>query len=376
MIIQDINLFFLPIAILFLVIVDYESDKSAQVFQKRLFISMTVCTIVTMLLDVSHDLLEGQFFEGAFVILLMVNNLFFIFQQLSNSLIVLFLDYIINGARKRQGHLVILLSLVFIAYLILLSWNVSTGSIFYINEAHEYVRGTKIGIRLVMSYLPLGIALFNIIQGRKNLNKKQFILFVILVIPVLVGSALDLFFEGVRIMWSGVSLSLLFAYLFIVRSSYRRDALTGVMDRRSCDEQINIVYRSRRAGFYVVFLVDVDDFKQINDSYGHLKGDEALCDVANILTRSVRRKDFVGRYGGDEFLIIAGDGVPPEVIIDRINHHVAEFNRLDSKHYKLSLSVKGAMFMPGEWESEQEFFDHVDALMYQEKLERRAKVLE
>jgi diguanylate cyclase (GGDEF)-like protein len=85
------------------------------------------------------------------------------------------------------------------------------------------------------------------------------------------------------------------------------DKLTGLYNRRKIDEVLeNELKRSIRYRTpFTLLIIDVDNFKVINDQYGHAKGDDILIDVAGILNSTVRNTDFVGRWGGDEFVIIA-----------------------------------------------------------------------
>ncbi len=84
------------------------------------------------------------------------------------------------------------------------------------------------------------------------------------------------------------------------------DGLTGVPNRRAFQEHLVSALQSAHSHAvpFVLAMVDIDHFKRLNDTYGHQAGDEVLCRVANTLTAGLRRSDFVGRYGGEEFVII------------------------------------------------------------------------
>ena len=92
------------------------------------------------------------------------------------------------------------------------------------------------------------------------------------------------------------------------------DGLTGVLSRAEIDQRLKSEHaRAGRYGHHLALaMVDIDDFKRINDSLGHLKGDSALKSLAAFLSDTVRQTDLVGRFGGDEFLVIfiepTGDG--------------------------------------------------------------------
>lgn len=85
-----------------------------------------------------------------------------------------------------------------------------------------------------------------------------------------------------------------------------RDGLTGLLNHIAFLEQFNhIIEDARRYEYYIsVLLIDIDNFKLINDTHGHLTGNEVLCSVANIISDEVRESDIAARYGGEEFVIV------------------------------------------------------------------------
>ena len=109
----------------------------------------------------------------------------------------------------------------------------------------------------------------------------------------------------------------------------RIDELTGVNNRRYFMEMLRAEYhRSERYRTPLVYaMVDIDHFKKVNDTYGHLAGDRALVAVSNVLQQSVRMQDVLGRYGGEEFAIIMPhtDRDGGELAVERcraqIEHH-------------------------------------------------------
>jgi diguanylate cyclase (GGDEF)-like protein len=87
------------------------------------------------------------------------------------------------------------------------------------------------------------------------------------------------------------------------------DALTGLPNNRAIQDTIKrmVAQASRSVSPLSAALLDLDHFKRINDAYGHSRGDEVLAAVATVLRSSLRESDFVGRYGGEEFLLLLPD---------------------------------------------------------------------
>ncbi len=97
-----------------------------------------------------------------------------------------------------------------------------------------------------------------------------------------------------------------YRYLRGLREKAMRDSLTGFFNHNTIFEKLDgeIERAQRYAHQLSILMLDIDFFKEVNDTYGHLEGDRVLVSISNLLRRTVRNTDIVGRYGGEEFLII------------------------------------------------------------------------
>ncbi|MBC7512864.1 MAG: EAL domain-containing protein [Herminiimonas sp.] len=150
------------------------------------------------------------------------------------------------------------------------------------------------------------------------------------------------------------------------------DALTGLPNRFSCDERmaLSIQQARRRQTRVAVLFVDLDRFKNINDSLGHHIGDELLCSVAARLTNAVREGDTVSRLGGDEFVVILNNVVNAEevgkIVDQRLIPAVRQPHLIDQAELYISCSIGAAIF-PDDSDNIEGLMRHADAAMYQAK---------
>jgi diguanylate cyclase (GGDEF)-like protein len=147
------------------------------------------------------------------------------------------------------------------------------------------------------------------------------------------------------------------------------DDLTGVHNRRGflalAEQQLKFARRNQRE--LVLLFVDMDDFKSINDRYGHREGDAALETAAQILRGTFRDSDVVARLGGDEFVVLAADTGSSQAIVDRLARSLDQHNAAATRPYRLSFSVGVARFDPAAPPSIEELLATADAMLYEQK---------
>jgi diguanylate cyclase (GGDEF)-like protein len=156
-----------------------------------------------------------------------------------------------------------------------------------------------------------------------------------------------------------------------LRQQAVRDPLTQLYNRHYFNEVIR--FELERADRYnrplSLMMLDVDGFRAVNNRLGHLKGDEVLHAVAQIIGRSVRAADRVIRYGGDEFLILMPetDG-PPAQVLQRLKEQIARLSHdLDLEGLSIGLSIGYCTRRPHDDRPLEEILEEADRRMYADK---------
>jgi diguanylate cyclase len=163
-----------------------------------------------------------------------------------------------------------------------------------------------------------------------------------------------------------------------VSEQVREDQLTGTLNRRGLDDamQREVARAQRRKTPLCVAVLDLDNFKKLNDTYGHQAGDDALVHLANVVKKTLRPTDIVARFGGEEFLILFSDtGIKPAVeIMRRLQRDLTkQFFLHDHERLLITFSAGVAVLKPEE--SQDSVFARADKAMYQAKLQGKNRVV-
>jgi two-component system, cell cycle response regulator len=154
------------------------------------------------------------------------------------------------------------------------------------------------------------------------------------------------------------------------------DPLTGCLNRRALKDRLEAeMDRARRYGLALsVLMIDLDRFKDVNDTHGHLTGDSVLSQLGDLLRREVRSVDVVARYGGEEFLALLPETGPEGALVfaERLREHVAAYDfGEDGRHLFVTISVGVGSMQAGTDVDASELIARSDAALYRAKHEGR-----
>ena len=162
-----------------------------------------------------------------------------------------------------------------------------------------------------------------------------------------------------------------------LRTMAYRDALTGLYNHRYFYEQLSHeLERSLRYGQpLTLLLMDMNNFKDINDTYGHMVGDKFLGLVGQIISRQIRSSDIGARYGGDEFVVILPNSSAAEARLtaDKLVEAVSHAAALSPNEEQVQLGISvGVATCPDDSRSPGELIEIADSRLYEVKAQRRA----
>ena len=153
----------------------------------------------------------------------------------------------------------------------------------------------------------------------------------------------------------------------IMESASQHDFLTGLPNRSKFMDDLEAAIEAKMP--CTVMMIDIDDFKGINDTYGHLAGDKVIIDIAHVLTNYTQNRGFVGRIGGDEFLVYMPNILDTTLACETAENYVNELRALYPKadgKPKVTLSIGIAATDTSI--SYTDFVENADKAVYQAKL--------
>lgn len=246
---------------------------------------------------------------------------------------------------------------------------IKPGFLFYIDSLNEYHRGPFVYSSAYIMYAFMIIVFAIFYRDKKTMTSRVFRAMGIFILTPVTGIALQLKAYGTSLSMPSHTIALLLIFLILERDKMMRDPLTSLYTRHNFEMRLR--EKIKRCESFSLILVDLNDFKFINDNFGHLEGDKVLQLVSEVLLKSTNIEDLVCRYGGDEFFILVEhDYEIMDSIIHRIDNTLDRYNSKNN-NYKISLSYGKLFVNENNTLSIDELIHEVDRRMYEDKDRRK-----
>ena len=341
----------------------------------RLFRELLLSVMLLLIIDTCSQLLKEQEFRGAHTLLLIFSTLYFVQMAVICMMWLLYSDYLCfqNPVRTKK-----LIRILIIPASLLIAFSLTTPLtklLFTVDSANRYARGPLFGAYTLLcwSILPYSFitALMKARSEPTKVRKTEFRHLALYSFLQMLCGMLQLLFSFIPIMWISSAGSLLLVFVNLQNRQISLDGLTNINNRRTLNRFIETRYsmlKSNEALF--LLLLDIDNFKTINDTFGHSAGDTALIVTAEILKKVYSADNyFLGRFGGDEFAIVFVRGVDDNAddILARISEETERLNNAGGFICPLHFSAGYASLRTGDPAGVDGLISAADRWMYKRK---------
>lgn len=277
----------------------------------------------------------------------------------------LFVEYHIrrNFKRIKKKSRILAVPLIIATILIIINL-LGTDIIFDISKENVYTRGPMNFILYIFVFVYYIESIYTVQKAKSDSILVEFFPIYFFIIPCMSGTMIQGFFFGISTVWLCVAIAFIIVYIEIQISISFIDDLSGLYNRKYMNHYLDKLQNDKPKHVYG-FLMDINDFKTINDIYGHLKGDQAIIQFGKILQHSIDKDSVAIRMGGDEFVIFAILKSHEEALAlkKRIEQNVRQFNTNSTEPFHLSFSIGMAKYS-GNIET---FLSSMDDSMYEAK---------
>jgi diguanylate cyclase (GGDEF)-like protein len=275
-------------------------------FPKRLLRGIIITNIAALAIEPVTFLTDGASGDLAYLLGIYSNALLYMMAPLLIGLWLNYVDYKIHGdiarLRRRYFHM----HGVIIVFCLLVI-NMFTPVFYEIDAvSNRYETGPFLLVHHLIVYLMYAYAIVMVATNKSGEYKRRLIIVLMFFAIPFMGSILQLMNAYLFFTWPTLGLGALVAYVFLETSTGARDFLTGLYSRQSFEDYIEMMIERRV--LFSLLLIDLDAFKTINDTVGHVKGDKVLIRFSEVLRTVFKDVTMIARLAGDEFVIVFEEG--------------------------------------------------------------------
>ncbi len=351
-------------------------------FEQKVYGYLIISNIAMLIVDMIRLYVNGRSGNVMYGLNVFFTAIMIISTPLLPMLWTIYIDYKVFLDKKRikrnLKYILIPSTINLIFTFISLVGGIYGKDIFRIDSSNLYHRGELYNLMVLSSYIYMIYSLRTLIKNRKLVDEAENRALRLFAVPPFIGGILQATIFGLKLTWISMSLSMLIIFLYVQDNLLHVDVLTGLYNRRNLEKYLNVNLRQTQKPKVIGgILLDINDFKHINDTYGHDEGDKALISVAKILKDGFDKDDFISRYAGDEFIVVCEvDNLDQlKQKIEKVDITTDMFNKTSGTPYNISMSKGYDIFITDKDIEEDEFIKRIDSLMYKDKETYKANKL-
>ena len=334
----------------------------------RLLIFMVLGIMLGCCMEMLAYTVDGRLFPGARLINYIANTCLYTINLLLPFSVMIYVDlglYDDPGRIRTHYKAQIIVGCVMLAANLL---NLFVPVVYFISPENIYARRPLSYVYFFVILFYCATAFFLTRRYEKVNGAKTFFNISLFLVPLLLGAALQFLFYGLSLAWIAAAVGLVGLFMMQQNEQAYLDALTGTYNRQYLNHILS-AWISRGNGFAGAML-DLDNFKQINDAFGHSEGDAVLTAVADMLKRCRITNEWVYRFAGDEFIILrlTDDENGLADYMAEVERRLAEYNV--GRPYPIALSYGVSYFSSGSIDA---FMKEMDEKMYAMKERHHAR---
>lgn len=355
-----------------LVLIIMMKQKNKRETLNCLYCLTAVAICVFLALDMLYYILYGSQDKSVQDILKTVKSLYFIVNSAIVWLWAKYIDHTVFGDDyKEQKHRYVYAA-VFAVNTAAVILNYFSNFLFDISDKGTFVvEPAAMWTFSALNYFSIVLTSVILIVNRRKLKKNIFLPLLIFPIPPLLAEVVQIFYRPCSFLCT-YAVSVLIVFQISQNNTMYTDELTGLANRRLLNETLRKWLLAPKGLKICGIMIDLDDLKNINDTYGHLSGDNALITVADIM-KGIKRKSMVSaRYGGDEFIMIwlSRDGNDIAEVEKKLQTLKKRANESKPKRERIDFSLGSYCCSDSDYITADCFIKQIDDKMYQVKKEK------
>ena len=340
--------------------------------EDRIFAFMIFGVMMGCFMEAFSYTIDGKIFPGVRILNYVANTYLFTVNLLLPFSVLVYVDLCLYGDfgritkkyKKEVGIAVFMFTMNIVNFFIPVS--------FYITQQNVYERRPLSYFYYVIIFYYCFVAMYVTHCYEKENGSRGFLNIKMFLIPILIGAGLQFMFYGLSLAWLSAAVGLVGLYMMQQNELAYIDPVVDIYNRQYLNHMLSGWISTEKN--IVGAMIDIDHFKNINDSYGHSEGDKALKALADILKAKRKENERVFRFAGDEFIVLKltddPNGLDPTM--EEINKAIDEYNRNNSLPYKLEISYGSSYFEPGKNDFDS-FMKQMDDNMYEMKNQHHQK---